>query len=368
MDTELHYLTYSPEDIWQEMQQTYIENGGDILYQGDEKEMLLRGVQDMFMTAFAGVDNALRQSTLRYAVGEYLDIKGEEKGCYRLEAEPAKATVTIIARATGEAKTLIAGTAMTNDGSLFWELDEDLSLSGNVETVTVGITAATPGAAGNALTAGMEMGFVVQDDNEAVTSIVVATSASGGQNREDDETYRERIREYGLSTVTTGPYDQYERVTMGVSSEILDAAAVNGGAGKVSVYILPASNTGTAALIAAVEAALNPKDVRPLNDQVTVDLATAKSYTLNVGYAVYTGQNISAAITQAVNEYKAWQEQTIGRAFNPDRLKAMLYQAGCNRVEFQSGSTFDGGTCEYTEIGEDEYCSGTITLAVIDDD
>ena len=44
MDTELHYLTYSPDDIWQEMQQTYIENGGDILYPGDEKEMLLRGV------------------------------------------------------------------------------------------------------------------------------------------------------------------------------------------------------------------------------------------------------------------------------------------------------------------------------------
>ena len=41
-NTELHYLTYDPDEIWAEMQRAYVENGGDILYPGDEKEMLLR--------------------------------------------------------------------------------------------------------------------------------------------------------------------------------------------------------------------------------------------------------------------------------------------------------------------------------------
>ena len=363
-DNELHYLTYEEGEIWDDMVMAYIQAGGDILYPGDEKEMLLRGVEQIIMQCFAGIDNALRMDTLRYAVRDYLDIYGEKRNCYRIQAAAAKATVTIVTNATGEAATLHAGTAMTQDGSIFWTLDEDISLSGSQETFTAGITASTPGIAGNGLTTGMEMGMVIQ--NPAINSVTVATDATGGQNEEDDETYRERIRIYGLAAVTTGPEDQYEKAAMEASSRVVDAAAVNGGAGKVNVFILPDSNDSTAALIAAVEAALSPDDVRPLNDQVTVALATAKSYTLKINYAVYSGQNVSAAISQAVNEYKDWQNKTIGRAFNPDRLKALLYQAGCNYVEIDASSTFDGGTAEYTEIDEDEYCSGTITLAVIE--
>ena len=74
MDSEIHYLSYDPEEIWKEMILAYIEAGGDILYPGDEKEMLLRGVQSIVTQVFAGVDAALRTDTLRYAVGEYLDI------------------------------------------------------------------------------------------------------------------------------------------------------------------------------------------------------------------------------------------------------------------------------------------------------
>lgn len=362
-NTELHYLTYDEEELWSAMMLAYIGEGGDILYPGDEKEVLLRGVQQILMLAFAGIDNALRMDTLRYAVREYLDLYGEKRSCYRIQAAPAKTTVTITTNATGEIATLPAGTSMTQDGSIFWTLDEDITLSGNVETLTAGITASTAGAAGNGLLQGMQMGLVVQ--NKAINSIIAAADASGGQNEEDDEAYRTRIHDYGLTTVTTGPKDQYEREAKKVSSEILDVAAVNGGACAVNIYLLTASSEGTAALIQAVEDALSPDDVRPLNDLVTVQLATKKEYTLNVEYAVYSGQNVSAAITAAVNEYKVWQEQTIGRAFNPDKLKAMLYNAGCNRVEFGEGSEFDGGTAEYTEIEENEYCSGTITLAVI---
>lgn len=362
-DNELHYLTYEEGEIWDDMVMAYIQAGGDILYPGDEKEMLLRGVEQIIMQCFAGIDNALRMDTLRYAVRDYLDIYGEKRNCYRIQAAAAKATVTIVTNATGEAINLPAGTAMTQDGSLFWTLDEDIWLTGGVETFTAGITASTPGIAGNGLTTGMEMGMVVQ--NPAINSVTVATDATGGQNEEDDETYRERIRVYGLNAITTGPAEQYKRVTMAVSSQIIDAVALNGGDGVVDVYLLPASNDGIAALIAAVEAALSAEDTRPLTDDVNVSLATKKEYDLKINYAVYTGQNVSAAISAAVNEYKDWQNKTIGRAFNPDRLKALLYQAGCNYVEIDATSSFDGGTAEYTEIDPNEYCAGTITLAVI---
>lgn len=365
-DNELHYLTYDEAEMWQEMVLAYIDAGGDILYPGDEKEILLRGVEQIILQAFAGIDNALRMDTLRYAVRDYLDIYGEKRNCYRQQATPATTTVTIVTNETGETTVLPAGTSMTQDGSLFWTLDDALSLSGEAETLTASITASTEGIAGNGLLAGMSMSMATQ--TPAVNTITVAEDASGGQNKEDDEAYRERIRTYGLAAVTTGPADQYERAAMEASSRILDATALNGGAGKVNVYILPDSSEGTSALIAAVEAALSPDNVRPLSDDVTVALATKKTYVLNVEYAVYTGQNVDEAVAKAVEEYKAWQEHTIGQAFNPDKLKAMLYSAGCNRVEFGEGSEFDDGEAEYTEIEENEYCSGTITTAVIDDD
>ena len=74
-DTELHYLAYDADEMFQEMLVAYMGAGGSVIRAGDEKEMLLRGVQSTFMLAFAGIDNALRMATLRYAVGEYLGMK-----------------------------------------------------------------------------------------------------------------------------------------------------------------------------------------------------------------------------------------------------------------------------------------------------
>ena len=366
-DNEIHYLTYDPDAIWDAMMDAYLEAGGDVVYPGDEKEMLLRGVQSIVMQAFAGIDNALRMNTLRYAVGEYLDIYGEKRNCYRIRSTAASAKVQFTFMEVGSSGVIAAGTPLTADGSIIYVTVDDIVYTGYAETLTADIICNENGAKGNGLLAGTEMQTLVPTETNNIQSIYVTVSASGGQNEEDDETYRERIRLYGLNAITTGPAEQYERVTMAVSSEIIDAAAINGGGGVVNVYLIPASSTGTEALIAAVQSALRAEDTRPLTDQVSVALATKKTYTLNIEYAVYTGQNIGAALSEAVTQYKDWQEKKIGRAFNPDRLKALLYQAGCNRVEIGDGSAFDSGDAVYTEIASNEYCSGTITLAVIEE-
>lgn len=86
-NTELHFLTFDPEEMYRDMMEIYMASGGEALYPGDEKEILLRGVQQIMVTGFAAVDNALRMSTLRYAAGNYLDLLGENRGCERLQAE-----------------------------------------------------------------------------------------------------------------------------------------------------------------------------------------------------------------------------------------------------------------------------------------
>lgn len=362
-NTELHYLTYDPEAIWDQMIINYVEAGGDILYPGDEKEMLLRSVQADIVQVFAGVDNALRMNTLRYAVGEYLDVLGEQRSCPRIAASAATATVTITTNAAGKTDVLEAGTAMTGDGEVFYLLTEDLPLTGYAQTVTVEVVADRTGSAGNGLLAGTQMGLVIT--NSSVESIFAASDASGGNEAEDDETYRERIRDYGLASVSTGPERQYEAAAKQVSSEIMDAKAINLGAGNVGIYLILASDTGAAAILQSVLDALSAEDVRPLTDNVTVYRAKDVPYTLNVRYISDSSSATNAAVAAAVSDYQKWQDNTIGRAFNPDRLMASIYQAGATRVLWDNGSNFNGGGVEYTEIENTQRCKGTITLTAM---
>ena len=363
-DKELHYVTYDPDEIWKDMMLAYVEAGGDIIYPGDEKDMLLRSVLAVVTQVFAGVDNGLRMQTLRYAVGDYLDVLGENRNCERIQAQAATATVTITTNPTGEADTLAAGTAMTADGEMFYKLVEDLPLTGYAQTLTASIIADRAGSAGNGLLTGAQM--QMQSTHPAINSIIVATDATGGQEREEDEAYRERIREYGLASVSTGPARQYEAAAKAVSSVILDANAVKLAAGSVGVYLILSTDTGAAALIQAVTDALNAEDVRPLTDTVSVYQATDVPYTLNVEYQCDNSSAVTQAITDAVADYQEWQDNTIGLAFNPDRLMAALYQAGATRVIWGDGSEFDdGGDVTYTEIEENERCKGTITLTAL---
>lgn len=363
-NTELHYVTYDPKAIWNEMMYAYVMAGGDILYPGDEKDMLLRSVQADIVQVLAGVDNALRMHTLRYAVGEYLDILGELRSCPRIEATAATATVTIAINATGRADVLPAGTGTTCDGEIYYLLTEDLIVTGYEQTVTATVVADRTGSIGNGLVAGTEMQLVI--GNGAIAQILVATDATGGNDEEDDDTYRERIRQNGLVSVSTGPAKQYESVAKSVSSEIVDAKALNLGAGNVGVYLILSTNTGVAGILQQVLDALSAEDVRPLTDSVSVYEATNIPYTLNVKYQADNSSAFSAAIAEAVNDYQEWQDGTIGRPFNPDRLMAALYQAGCTRVIWGEGSHFNtGGSIEYTEIASNARCKGTIALIAL---
>jgi phage-related baseplate assembly protein len=363
-NTEIHYLTYDPDEILAEMVNAYAEAGGGPLWPGDEKEMLLQGVLSVIVQGFAGVDNALRMATLRYAVGEYLDIYGEKRNCVRISAKKATASIRITTIATGAANVIPAGTAVTQDGETLYLTDDDIVLSGGAQSLVASVTAEKAGSVGNGLLAGAGMQFLIVFPG--VTTVVCETSATGGLDEEEDEYYRERIRLYGLTTVTTGPAEQYNSVAMAVSSVILDAHAKNLTGGSVGVYLVLSDDTQSTSIISAVQAALNPDDVRPLNDNVTVALATKKTYTLNVQYSGDNEYiNLDAKVAEAVEEYQKWQDQKVGRAFNPDRLKALMYQAGCTRVIFAEGSEFDGGDAEYTEITDTQVCSGTISTEVI---
>ena len=364
-DTELHYLTYDPDAILQDMMETYAQAGGSLLYAGDEKEMLLQAMLQIMVQAFAGIDNALRMATLRYAVRDYLELIGENRNCPIIQAQAAKSTVKITLEATGVEGVIPKGTTLTADGAVLYQTVDDLVVTGSAQELTAQVECLQSGSVGNGLIAGTEMTSLIPIDGDPM--IVCTVSATGGQDKEEQEAYRERIRTSGLASVTTGPQQRYEAVAKAVSSQVINARALNTGGGNVGVYIISASETGMSALLSAVNAALSAKSERPMTDHVSVLAATPVPYTLNVRYSYDGSSSVQTMISEAIRDYKEWQEQTIGRAFAPDRLSAMLYQAGATRVLWGAGSEFNGdSTIAYTEIAENEYCKGTINQAVIE--
>lgn len=365
MDNETHYVNFDADELWAEMQTTYVACGGDILYPGDEKEILLRAVQAIAVSVMAKCDAGMRQDTRKYAQGEFLDLYGDKRNCERIEAMPATAEVEITFGANGVIQTIPAGTELTADGVVLYHLTEDIEQTGAAQTVAATIECSTAGTLGNGLLSGTQMQFI--QTNDAIQSIITTSEAAGGQDREQDDAYRERIRIKGLANVTTGTAESYRSAAMAVSSVIIDAIAVSAtGSYNVAVYLLLSDDSGASALIDEVQAAISGGNVRPLTDRVSVALATKKPYTLNIEYVPPMGSGIGSAVDAAVEEYQAWQERTLGRAFNPDKLVSLIYQAGAQRVIIGTGSAFDGGAAEYTEIDPNEVCSGTITTAVMD--
>jgi len=357
--SDTHYIKYDPDLIWDMIMYTYIEQGGDVLYPGDAKEMLLRTALAMAVREFAIVDNALLMDSLSFATDEYLDLKGEKKYCYRMQAQAAQATATITFAANGIRKTIPAGTALTADGQRIYVTDRDIEQTGYVQAVSVGITAEEAGAAGNGLSAGMQMQFCTP--NESVQSIVVSIGATGGRDREDDDNYRERIEQYGLTSVTTGSSQQYEAAARAVSPEILDAKAVHIGPCQVCVYLVMSAGANREALITEVTNALSPDNTRPMTDLLSAAEAAEMPYVLNATCTL--DSSISASTLESIKaEYQAWQDNEIGRPFDPNKFMAMLYQAGASRVQWAEGSHFNNGPVEYTAITSAERCVGTITL------
>lgn len=363
-ENQQRYVEYDPDVLWDGMQAAWQAAGGDVLYPGDEKEMFARFVLAETVKNLGKVDAGLRMGTLRGAIGTFLDDKGEDRKCYRIRAKASKGSVILTAAATGQTLTLPAGTQMTPDGRRYYALDHDVTLTGFAQTMILPVTCTEEGALGNGVAQGTQMQLV--ENRPAVVSVIVADPINGGDDTEDDESYRERIRTSGASETTTGPYAQYRAKAMGASSRIVDAEPMRTADGEVGIYLILEEGTDAQSVFDAVLAACAPKETRPLTDKVHCTEAETAEYVLKIAFALEegAGESAGATIQQLAVDYQKWQESKVGRPFNPDKLVSAIYNAGAIRVVLESGSRFgESGAAAYTEVEKHVRCCGTIELA-----
>lgn len=184
---------------------------------------------------------------------------------------------------------------------------------------------------------------------------------------EDDESFRQRIVLAPESFSVAGPELAYVFHARSAHSDVLDASCVSPVPGEVVVTVLSRTGDGTPSpeVIAAVEAVVNSRPVRPLTDLVTVQGAEIVPFTIDAQLFTFAGPDASLIVATAIAKLEAYLEENrlIGRDLSFSGLNAALHVPGVQRVTFTTPT--DTIVVSPTQVAN---CTGfTVTFGGYDD-
>ena len=178
---------------------------------------------------------------------------------------------------------------------------------------------------------------------------------------EDDDALRQRavLGPEGFSVA--GPELAYVFHAKSADAGVLDASAVSPAPGEVRVTVLSRDGDGTAppALLDAVRARVNAREVRPLGDLVTVASAEIRTFAIDAALFTFAGPDRSLVLTAAraqLDRYLA-DCRLLGRDVTMSGLYAALTVPGVQRVAL--ASPLADVICNATQAA---WCTG-ITIA-----
>ena len=318
------------------------------LYPADPMRLFILWVADIIIQERALINWSARQNVPRYAENEYLDSLAELfKDVERLNPQPAKTTLRFwLSMEQKGTQTIPAGTRVTVDGEITFATLEPLfieagSLYGDAaaECITLTESGESIGTAGNGFLPGQITQIV--DVYPFYLKVDNITESAGGADRESDAAFYERMRESMETFSTAGPVGAYEYYAKTASSLVADARATGpeDEPGVVDVRILlQGGELPTEEVIKMVLETLSAERVRPLTDVVRVSAPDKVPFDIDITYFVPTPSaagvaNIERAVTEAVERYRVWQTEKMGRDINPSYLTRLLMETGVKRVE-----------------------------------
>lgn len=179
-------------------------------------------------------------------------------------------------------------------------------------------------------------------DTERLT-ITPETDASDAV-MESDEALRLRAQSAFEGMSVAGPSAAYEYFARSASGKVADARATSPAPAEVVIAVLSTDGDGTASpeLLAAVTAAINDEEVRPLGDRVTVRSADIVDYSIDAELFLYPGPESEPIINAAMASLRGFladNDKKIGRDVARSAISASLHVQGVQRVVLRSPST-----------------------------
>lgn len=354
---DINFVETDTSTIKQNIISGYEELTGTTLSRAHPVRLFLEAIAAIIIWLLNQINFSAKMNMLAYATGDYLDHIGLLVGCNRLEASKATTTIKVALSAAMESVvTVPAGTRVSSDDNVVFATDVDLNIAPGQMTANVSASCEFAGEVGNGYVGG-EISNII-DNIGYVASMVNTTTSEGGADEEDDESYRERIRE-APEAFGSGTDGWYQYHTKSVSELIGDvfvegpedrvAAGEEAKPGEVVIYALNKDGSlPDTELKNAIKNYLTSPAVHFLTDMVSVSDPTVTEYDIELTYYIDTADNTQAvaiqeAVKSAVTEHIKWQRLKLGRDINPSRLIRDIIVAGAKRVEITSP--------EFTVIG-----------------
>lgn len=357
--SNVNFVESDPETIKSFVITTYESVSGRTLSPGDPIRLFLLSIADIMIQQQVAMNFVGQQNLITYAIDENLDALGKYMGVTRLQGTNAVTTLKFtLSQALGE-DFFVPINYEVGNGTVSFTTDDELKIPAGELYGEVSATCTTSGTIGNDYVAGQinsmtnPISFLSKAEN--------TTTTSGGSDLEDDASFADRIRLAPNSFSVAGPEKAYIYHTHNVSGSISDVSVDSPNPGEVKVYPLmengelPSDN-----ILNEVQEYLSSDTIRPLTDYVEVLAPVAVEYAINVDYwisknNVGNSTQIQESVTEAVNNYKTWQQSKLGRDITPDQLIHDVMEAGASRIDF---STLSPSTWQLLEANQVAQCTG----------
>lgn len=174
---------------------------------------------------------------------------------------------------------------------------------------------------------------------------------------ESDDALRERalLAYEGLSVA--GPRNSYVKHARDADGRVADASAISPAPCEAVITVLSTIGDGTAPadLLAAVNAALNGEDVRPVGDLVRVQSAAITRYEIRATLFLEQGPESEPILAAARTRAEAYRnlQRRIGRDVNRSAIIAALHVEGVTKVVLELPAV--DLALDATQAG---YCTG----------
>lgn len=348
---------------------TAITGNKYVLPQADKFRIIINSIALILYQNLQCIDRAGKQNTLKYAYGEYLDNIAAEKGVVRKTAKAATVNVKFSLETARSSSTLIPkGTRVSNDSDIYFETQNSEEIAAGNTDIVISCVCTEAGTLGNNIQIG-EITTLV-DPVTYINEVVNTTVSTGGTDKEDDDSLRERVFLAPSSYTTTGSADAYIYHCKLFSNDIADVIATSDvGSAVVNIIVLLKNGAiPEEELITQLQEYLNNDSIKTLTDKVVVAAPSVKKYDINLTYYINKSERFKALLIQknvekAIDEYILWQNSKIGRDINPDKLIEKIMTAGAKRVAVSSPIY---QACNQTEVPQ--LANKSITYGGIEDD
>lgn len=337
MNEEFNFIEVDPHKLSENLKTGYESIMGVSIKEGDPINDFIQWVCYIISIVKNDINYTGKMNLLKFSQGVYLEALGELVGVNRIQAKGSKANIKYTFGKIFPTVITIPKGHKIASGNLFFELDEDIELKiGERETYGT-VTCLSTGTSTNNIPIG-EINTVV-DAIPYLNKVENLTITTGGSDEEVDESLRNRIRLKPTSFSTAGPIAAYKYYTLTAHQDIIDVNVYTPRETPGVVKVVPLLKNGTIPqqeVLKIIEKVLSADDIRPFTDKVEVIAPVAQSYDINFKWWLNKDDDvtiITASVNHAVEEYKKWQKEKLGRDINPNKLVQLLITAGAKRVE-----------------------------------